>query len=307
MNIIDKTPLLKGKGGSAAAKDSQHAPGSGPASLAELETQLAGILDEHYTLIRNLPLGNKKIVEPLVLVGPPGVFVLYISPEAPRLEAREPAPDTLHTSPRTRPSASPVARVARLADALRLYLSNQGLILPGAVEPVLVADSPAVHIEVGRRRVRMVLRDGAKQFAASLVQQRAQLTSDAVQMIVDHLINPRSHAPVDQTQPIRVRAAAAPAKPQTAEAPDASARARAIFRAAEHTTPLALADLNLELGGSDVSALPYELAGGITSQRPASHARRKGFSGRQWTVLALLVLAELVALSAFAFIVLFGV
>jgi hypothetical protein len=297
MNVIDKTPLLKGKGGSAAARDPQEAPGSGPSSLADLQTRLAGVLDEHYTLIRNLPLGNKKIVEPLVLVGPPGVFVLYISPEAPRLDVRKQAPDTLQTSPGTRPSASPVARVARLADALQLYLSNQGLILPGAVEPVLIAGSPAVHIEVGRRRVRMVLRDGAEQFAASLLQQPAQLTSDAVQMIVDHLINPRSHAPVDQTQPVRVRAAAA----------DASARARAIFRAAEHATPLVLADLNLELAGSDVSALPYELSGEIASQQPARHERRKGFSGRQWTVLALLVLAELLALSAFVFIVLFGV
>lgn len=308
MSVIDKTPLLKGKGSSAARKDPQDAPESSPASLAELETRLAGVLDERYTLIRNLPLGNKKIVEPLVLVGPPGVFVLYISPVARRLDVRDEPPNAIQGPPSVRPSASPVARVARLANALQLYLTNQGVILPGTVEPVLIAGSPAVHIEVGRHRVRVVLGDGAEDFAASLLQQPTRLTSDAVEMIIDHLINPRSHVPADQTQPVRVRAATAPAKPQTSatEAPDASARARAIFRAAEEAQPLVLADLNLELDGSDVSSLPYELAGEIASQRPTSPRRRKGFSGRQWTLLVLLVLAELLVLSAFVLIVLFG-
>ena len=42
--------------------------------------QLDRILEKGFTLVRNVTLANSQIVEPLILIGPPGVYVIYVTP-----------------------------------------------------------------------------------------------------------------------------------------------------------------------------------------------------------------------------------
>jgi hypothetical protein len=210
---------------------------------------------------------------------------------------------------------------AHQAGTCRAGLSNrQGVYLPGIVEPILIAASPAVHIELVRPIVRVVLSDAVKQYAASLVQARALLTPEAVREVVDHLISPRRKAPSlaptkvevpvyeisPPTMPVSEASAAAAAAAATAAAGatrgEAPQRARAIFHAAEETKPFDPADLSFEFDEHGTAEMPDGLA---KAARPPA-VRTAGFTGRQWMLLVIMGIIEFLVLAGFLYFILFG-
>jgi hypothetical protein len=277
--------------------------------------QLEKVLEKGYTLIRNLNLENSRIIEPLILVGPPGVYVLYVTPVTGFYEAKGDAWSVVHNNRRTPAQVNLLTRVARLARAVQVYLNRQGVYLPGIVEPILIAASPAVHIESARPIVRVVLSDAVKQYAASLLQARALLTPESVHEVVDHLINPRRKAlslepgkvetPVYEinpaTMPVSTAEAAAAAGVTPGEAPQ---RARAIFHAAEETTPFDPADLSFEFDEHGTAEMPEGQAEAKAARPPA--VRTAGLTSGQWLILVIMGIVEFLVLAGFIYLILFA-
>lgn len=312
MKVIDKTPLQDGKGNLGLWQRAQAAMEYGLTWQANIEaqkpviTQLERVLEKGYTLIRNLNLENSKIIEPMILIGPAGVFVLHVTHAAGFFEAKGNEWNVIRNDRRTPASINPMLQVARLARALQVYLNRQGVILPCVVEAVLIAGSPAVHIDVLRPIVRVVLSDAVKQWAAALLQTRPVLRTEVVFDVSDRLLNPRSKPPPLAAQ------AALPATPETESAETAPAanepasRARVIFHAAEEAKPFDPADLDFEFdeqASNDVSEQALE-------SRPAESSPvggpRRGISPRQWIVLVIMVTVEFGLLAAFLYLILFG-
>jgi hypothetical protein len=308
MKVIDKTPFQDEKGNFGLRQRVQAGMEYGFSWQAEVKaqkpviTQLERVLEKGFTLIRNLNLENSKIIEPLILVGPAGVFVLYVTPLTGFFEAKGEEWNVVRNDRRIPAEVNPLTRVARLARALQVYLNRQGVMLPCVVEAVLIAGSPAVHIDVMRPIVRVVLSDAVKQWAASLLQARPVLRPEVVFDVVDRLLNPRSKAPPPEAQPATppTTESAAPATSEPAS------RAREIFRAAEDTKPFDPADLDFEFDEQASKQVPNQpVEKGLSTEETATAPRRLMSRG-QLIALAVMVLVEFCVLAAFVYLLFFG-
>jgi hypothetical protein len=320
MKIIDKTPYQNEKGEFGLVQRIQSALEYGATWYAELEAQksiipqLDRVLEKGFTLIRNLRLEKSQIIEPLILIGPPGVFVIYVTPVSGFFEAKGDQWNVINNDRRQPAPVNLMARVARLARALQVYLNRQEMFLPGMFEPVLIASNPAVHIEQLRPMVRVVMSDAVKQFAASLVQSRPVLKSPEINELIDHIVRPHRKTEASEAEPgaLQPMAAATTADqpttpegetnqpPTTQQAADqAPARARAIFQAAEELEPFDPSDLSFAFDENAAS----EAAGLDEAKRVKRARRRGGLTVLQWVVLALMLLVACGALGSLVYLV----
>jgi hypothetical protein len=311
MKVIDKTPYQNENGQFGPLQRLQAIMEHGMSWQSELEAQktviaqLDRVLEKGFTLIRNLNLENSQIIEPLILVGPPGVFVIYVTPLTGFFEAKG---DEWNAVRNDRPMPAQVnllKRTGRLARALQVYLNRQGMYLPGMVEPVLMASSTAIHIEQLRPAVRVVMSDAVKQFGASLLQARAVLKADMVNDLVDHIINPQLKPGPRQAEPVSASTAVPTGAPTAAEAGGQSpSRARAIFHAAEEAKPFDPADLSFAFDENSEGGVPDGLRETSPSQL-LGPAPRRGLRPGQWLALGVMLLLECAVLGGFAYLILF--
>jgi hypothetical protein len=306
MKIIDKTPFQDEKGKFGLWQRIQGALEYGFAWQSELEaqkiviTQLDRVLEKGYTLVRNLNLEKSNIIEPLVLVGPAGVFVLYVTPVSGFFEAKGDQWNIVTGHRRTPARVNLLSRVARLARAVQVYLNRQGVYLPGTVEPVLIASNAAVHIESLRPIVRVVLSDAVKQFGVSLLQARPIMRTEVIREVVDHLLNPRRKGLTPLVEPEPIATPTGETAVQQAEG--APARARAIFQAAEELKPFDPAELAFQFDEQGEAGVPAGLRETSPSQQRTSISRG-GIKPRQWIILGLMLLIECLALAGLGYLV----
>ena len=321
MKIIDKTPFQNEKGEFGLVQRLQGMWEFGGAWYEELDAQrtvvaqLERVLEKGFTLIRNLRLQNSQIVEPLILVGPPGVFVMYVTPISGFFEAKGDQWNVIKNDRRVPAPVNMLQRVARLARALQVYLNRQEMYMPGMFEGVLVATNPAVHIDVLRPIVRVVKSDAVKQFGVTLAQSRPVLKSAEVAELIDHIVRPHRKtigAPAETAAVPESSDAAAEQVPAEAgleegptDADQAPARARAIFHAAEELKPFDPADLSFAFDENAEGDSPAA----VRETSPAQTSRGRRFGGLtvgQWVVLALLLLVEVGIVGALAYVVYFN-
>jgi len=245
MKVIDKTPLQNDKGEIGLVERIQGTLKYGFSWYPELEaqkliiTQLDRALEKGFVLIRNFTLPGIEIIEPIILIGPPGLYVIYVTPLSGFYEAKGDQWNTVNNGRGTPAPINLMSRTARLAKALQVYIERQGVNLPNSIEPVLMASSPAMHIDSMRPAVRVVMSDAVKQFAASILQSRPILQTEFIHDLADRIISPRPKAapqPTPQAPVPSPQAAADAAQP-------AASRAQAIFHASEEATPLNPNDL----------------------------------------------------------------
>ncbi len=313
MKIIDKTPLQNEKGEISPLQRIQGTLEYGLSWYSEMEAQktviaqLDQVLEKGFTLIRNITLGKSRIIEPLVLIGPPGVYVLYVTPERGLYEAKGDEWNVVKSGHSYAASSNLMSRVARLARALQVFLDRQGITLPGPVEPVLVAASPAMHVDSLRPMVRVVLSDAVRQFAGSLLQARPVLKSEMVYELADRIITPRPKAPRPEPEPAVTPKYIPPGLRGQSEQEEAPSRARAIFHAAEEAKPFDPADLDFafdETADNEVTQVPKELKEPSPSQQLPAATRGGPFSPRQWMLLGGMAIIECIVLAGFAYLVL---
>ncbi len=317
MKVIDKTPLQNEKGEISPFQRLQGTLEHGFAWYPELEaqkaiiTQLDRVLEKGFTLIRNVTLGKSQITEPLVLVGTPGVYVIYVTTLSGFYEAKGDQWNQVRSGRSSPAGNNPMLRVARLARALQVYLNRQGVNLPGPVEAVLMASSPALHIDSLRPMVRVVLSDAVRQFGASLLQARPILRPELAYEVGERIVTPKPReAPVETPQPEEKDAgyylppALRDAEPEPEQAP-APSRARAIFHAAEESKPFDPSDLSFQYDENAESEVPENLKEPSPSQQLAGR-RGRGLSGRQLALLGVMMLVELCVLAGFGYFIFFG-
>jgi len=264
MKIIDKTPLLDEKGELGLVQRVQGMLQFGFNWPNELQVQSAiikffeGQLEKGFTLIRNMPLGESGIMVPIILLGPTGIYVIEITSLRGRYEAKgeswnveagnqyKPAPINL------------IQRTTRMARALQAYIERQGVKIPVAIEAVLIAGDPGLHIESIRPAIKVMMIDGIKGFVSGLATGTPVLRSELVYDFTERILNPRVKrepiAPPPEMEPEPEAPAAWEQnwREEPIQQPEPS-RARAIFDASTTAQPFDPNGFDFALAEDDVS------------------------------------------------------
>lgn len=164
---------------------------------------LGQVLDNQYTLLRNVKLEGLDVPIPMILLGPTGIRVLYPSATRGVFRAKSEVWEKLDERVQIyRPvKPNPIARVALMAKAVNAFLAGRGHALP-QFEPVLIFPNPGTHVEQVRPVVRIVLVDAMERFASSLLQGRPGLDQDEIQEIIS-LLNTCSESPIAVEEELR--------------------------------------------------------------------------------------------------------
>ncbi len=311
MKIIDKTPFQTEKGEISPLDRLQGTLKYGFSWYPELEVQkniidqLNRALEKGFVLIRNLTLPGSEIVEPIILIGQGGIYVIYVTHLRGSYEAKGDQWNIEDNNGRSRPAPiNLMSRVARLAKVLARYLQAQKIDLPVQVDPILIAADPGLHVDSMRPAVRVVQSDALKQFAASLLQSRPILTIEQVYDLADRIVTPRPKS----EPPLQV--AAPPAAPEPAPAPIAdnpAARAHAIFNASDQVQPLDPSDVSFALQDESAGKL-QELRESTTPVQslPKPTVKKRGISTAQWALLGFVVIVEFCVLAGFGYLIFFS-
>lgn len=227
MKIIDKTPLQDANGNISFIARVQGSLKYGFGWYAELEAQKKVIeqldrsLEKGFVLIRNFTLPNIEVVIPLILIGTGGIAVIHVTPVKGFFEAKGDQWNTVSYG-RALPAANNlIDLVTKRARALQRYLQDQKISMPNPVESVLITIDPGAHVESTRPIARVVMSDGIKNFASTLLQTSPVWRTDMVYDIADRLVDPRP-----REEPKNVP-----------EVPAAQSRAQAIFNASDSAKP----------------------------------------------------------------------
>ncbi len=309
MRVIDKTPFQADNGETNLLQRLQGVLRYGSSWGAELEAQkqiilqLSGVLEEGFTLIRNLTLAGSRIIEPLILIGPAGIIVMRVTRLRGFYQAKGDQWNEIKDGIAIPASVNLLGRVTRLARAVQLFLERQGVVLPRPVEPILIASGPAINIVSLRPIARVVLSDAVRQFGVSLQQARPVLSSELVHEVVDHLVNPRPEGALSEPRPQAVTDEAPAPETPASETPTPQSRARAIFRAAEEAKPFDPSDVTFALEEDSQAGAPGNFREPSATQ-PVRHRRPAGaLRPGQRIVLGVMLLLECIILGGFAYLI----
>lgn len=199
MKVIDKTPYLDKKGSIGPLERIKGTFSIGTNWYSDMKGQeevigiLSRILDNKFILARNpiLP-GAQDVRLPLVLSGPPGVFLLNVTNMRGMFRAKGEEWGTIsgdHFKP-LKPNM--ISLTARYCQGLQKFLERQGVLSMLTAEPILLATNPGMHVDTIRPLVRVVMSDALERFAVSVSQARALQSPEDAQLIIDRLITPKT-------------------------------------------------------------------------------------------------------------------
>ncbi len=190
MRIIDKSPLVAEDGSISLFNRLRGTLQYGNTWFRDMQAQeeairaLSPALDNRYTLLRNVTLPDAGIPVPMTLVGPNGIWVLYVSGLRGVYRTKNDTwarMDSGHFKP-VKPNL--IRRVQLLARALQVYLEKQGLHNLPEVQGALLFTDPAHHVDTINPAVRVVLSDALERFAISITRQGETLTPQQIEGVV---------------------------------------------------------------------------------------------------------------------------
>jgi hypothetical protein len=146
---------------------------------------LSKSLDNQFVLLRNITLEGPGIPIPLILLGPAGIQVIYASTAKGVYRAKEGVWEKMDDRSERFQIDRPnlLERTMLMARALDTYLANQNLELPTA-EPVLFFSDPGIHIDATRPIVRVLMADALDRYIAGLVTANTFMDADTIQRVV---------------------------------------------------------------------------------------------------------------------------
>jgi len=302
MRIIDKTPFQNAQGEVELIGRIQGTLKYGPSWYPELQAQksviaqLERLLEKGYVLIRNFNLPGSEVIVPLILLGPNGASVIYVTHLKGFYEAKG---DQWNKVDQGRSLAAPVNllnRVVRLALATQKYFEHQKLNIPGQVEPVLIAANPGLNLETMRPIAKVVKSDAIKTFASTLIQNRPVLRNEQVYALAEQMVTPLRP---DDTPP------QATPKPATQQP---TSRAKAIFNASGNASAPNSSEVAFALDEDGTHSASQELPPGLQesssvrelSQAPVISQKKLvlGMKPVQFGFLAAMLLIECCILAA---------
>ena len=335
MEIADRTPYRNESGKVDIFGRIQGTFKFGFDWYARLEAQLAVIavlgkvLGSSYILLCNITLPDTDIELPIVLIGPPGVYLISVTTGRGVYRARDDEWGTVVGDRFVAASNNILQRNVKLGRVLQIYLDRAGFKDKLIVEPILMAADPGMHIESVRPAARIVMSDALERFAISMNQARpihnGKTIADLAQVIVK---GPKAQAaPVAKTenQPPTTQAPASNLafsteplefsfedKPQDQNNSPSSASQNATLRAAAFSSDDRLDTLQYPGDQTLQSSQPFpenfEAGNSRTpsenSSRPSSPAPKSkklfGMSTAQLAILGGVLLFWLCAMAAFA-------
>lgn len=286
MKIIDHTPFFNHETGEISLFDRGRAIMEfGTGWIKEIEGQkqvisvLGNVLDKNYTLLRNITPAGLGASFPFILIGPAGVFVMYVTPMTGMFRAKGDQWGTIsgNTFKNERPNL--LTRTERMARAIQVFLQRQGYSTLTSVDAILLCSDPSFNVDSIRPIIRVVMRDALERFAISLTQARIVLNNEAVQDIVQRILNPPKPVP---PQPLEILAAASPEGPASTQVEDTNVPASA------------LPDSQAPLWSNEPPPPPV----GEKQNRP-----RNALNKKQWAFLIIMFVVWCVLISVFLFLV----
>jgi len=163
-------------------------PKTDPAAEKVVLDTFQRLFDNQYVLLRSVPLNDPDVPIPMVLVGPPGVRMIYPRSMKGVFRAKEDAWEEMDERTQKFKIARPnlLQRSQLMAKAVETYLTARNFDV-GVVEAVLVFTDPGIHVDTIRPIVRIVQADALDRFGAGLVQSPAFLDKETIQRIVNVL------------------------------------------------------------------------------------------------------------------------
>ena len=232
MKIIDQTPFFSKETGEISILERGRAMMKFGASwIKEVKAQnqiiavLGKVLDKNYTLLRNVTPAGLGAIFPFILVGPPGVFVMYVTPLSGMFRAKGDQWGTISGNNFINEKTNLLTRTERMAHAIQVLLQRQSYSAITSVDPILLCSDPSVHVDTIRPIIRVVMRDALERFAISLMQARVVLNPESVQDIIVHILNPPKPT---QPQPAVTPSATGPEAPASFLAEDPNITAYAL-------------------------------------------------------------------------------
>lgn len=147
------------------------------------------VLGSNFILLRNITLPDTDIDLPMVLIGPPGLYLINVTNERGVYRARDDEWGTMAGEKFVPASINLVQRTVKLGRVLQIYLDRAGYKDVLIVDPILMAANPGMHIESVRPTARIVMSDALERFAISMNQARpimnTKVTSEIAQVIVN--------------------------------------------------------------------------------------------------------------------------
>jgi hypothetical protein len=192
MKLIDHTPYLNEKGELSPWHKILGMMRFGDFWVDEIKAQKAIIeeldrsLAPGYTLLRNIQLPGSKVLFPLVLVGPAGIFMMTVTTMKGRYHAIE-GSWQVESKGATKPARPNLLNeTSKMAKAIQNYLERFG-VKKGLVEGVLIAANLSMYIEKINPIVRIVMRDTVSLFTDDLNKAEGVLDSSSASRIADVL------------------------------------------------------------------------------------------------------------------------
>ena len=137
-------------------------------------------LDRNYILLRNFILPETDINIPLLLIGPPGIFIISVIHQNGLYSIRDDEWGRLTGATFVSAPINLVQNLTKLGRAIKKYLNDNGYKDDLIVEPVMIAASPGIHVETLRPAARVVLSDAIERFVISLTQAHPILNTDRI-------------------------------------------------------------------------------------------------------------------------------
>jgi len=227
------------------------------------------MMDNKYFLLRNVPLEGLEMPVPMLLVGPPGIWVIYPSGLRGVYRAKGDSWEKIDDRQKEFRATGEnlLTRTSILAKAVESKVVGNAIQYPH-VESVVIFTNPGIHIETVRPVVRIVLVDALERFIAGVVQGRLVFEVEQVQQIVDLFSSPPPEFP-EVTEPLA----------EGQEKRDTAGLRRPFAAGAERLDQVDHAFSNLE-------KLP--------------------FSSRQWLLLGVLILINILVLAGFVVYILYA-
>ena len=242
-------------------------PKSDPEAEKAVLATFQRLLDNQYMMLRAIPLDDPEVPIPLVLVGPPGVRMFYARSLKGVFRAKEDAWEEMDDRTQRFKITRPnlLLRTQMMARAVDTYLAVRNFDLAPA-EAVLVFTDPGIHVDTIRPIIRVVQADALDRYGAALTQSPSFLDKETVQRIVNVLGGERL--------------------------------------ASRHAAKTA-ADMQDAFSFQDLPPDKARRSPDVVYQSSeAPFFRRIPFSKRQLVVLGLMVLVNIIILSAFVFLIL---
>jgi hypothetical protein len=222
MEIIDHSPYPLKEGKMSLLERIRGSLEYGLSWYAELQAQesiigsLSQLLGNDYILMHGFSLPDTEINIPLIIVGPSGLHVLYVTALAGVYRAKG---DNwlLQESGRGMRNARPnlLARTNLMGRAVEVYLKRNGCDV--IVQTALICSNSKMFVESIRSSARVILSDAIEKFVSSWTQDSAGLDAEEVRRVADLLTNPPKpvEPAVVEGQPADPLAGSKPVKKQS--------------------------------------------------------------------------------------------